>query len=531
VAGGSDSYGYVSQAHLWATGRMREVLRLVDDLAPAIPGEALVPLAYNLAADRRTMVPVYSPGLPLVMAAFELTAGARAVFWVTPLLGGIAVGATYLLARRAGGRVAGAIAAVLLATSPAFLLQLTAAPMSDLPAAAWWTLALALSAGGASERRAASPMVSIPSPAAITAIAAALAAALAILTRPNLAPAAIVPLALLGWRAARERRTAPGLASTSVAARWGRFLVVAGGVAAASLAVAAINAQLYGSPLSSGYDVRGLFGLEHARPNLARYPALLTEMETPVIWLAVAAPWLLARRRVRARPSDPAIAARADDALASAIAAAALVVVVFACYLFYPGFDAHATLRFLVPALPALFALLATAVVIATEPIAPAWRALAVTAIVVVLGVQGVVYAQRNSAFDTWGEYKYELAGDAIARRLPPNAVLLSMQHSGSVRYYSGREIVRWDLLPPRRLGGLVRRLRRRGYHAYVLLEPWEVPEFQQRFAKSPLGALDWPPAIELEHVGVRIWDAATASHRATPGVLDTVVVPWPYPR
>jgi hypothetical protein len=29
-------------------------------------------------------------------------------------------------------------------------------------------------------------------------------------------------------------------------------------------------------------------------------------------------------------------------------------------------------------------------------------------------------------------------------------------------------------------------------------LERWEEPEFRARFAASPLGALDWPPAFEI---------------------------------
>ena len=57
------------------------------------------------------------------------------------------------------------------------------------------------------------------------------------------------------------------------------------------------------------------------------------------------------------------------------------------------------------------------------------------------------------------------MIGDAIARRLPANAVILAMQHSGSVRYYAGREIVRYDLMPPHRLDRLMKRLRRLGRH------------------------------------------------------------------
>jgi 4-amino-4-deoxy-L-arabinose transferase-like glycosyltransferase len=230
----------------------------VRELVPAVPAEALVPLGYNLAADRESMVPIYAAGLPLVMALFERLGGPAAVFWVVPLLGGVAVGSTWLLARLVAGRLAGALAAVALAASPAFLLQLTAAPMSEVPATAWWTLALALLF---SRRAGAAP-------------GAGLAAGLAILTRPNLVALALVAAVLLLWRA----RGSP--------LRRRRLLLFCGPVVVACLAVAAINDRQYGSPLESGYDVRGLYGFEHALPNLVHYPVLRSAMQTPAIWLA-----------------------------------------------------------------------------------------------------------------------------------------------------------------------------------------------------------------------------------------------------
>jgi hypothetical protein len=498
VAGGADSYGYVSQAHLWATGRMSEELRLVDELVPTIPARALVPLGYLPGKGHRTMVASYAAGLPLVMALFERLAGKHAVFWVTPLLAGLAVWSTFLLGRSAAGPLAGVLAAALLATSPAFLFQLTAAPMSDLPAAAWWTLALAL----LFVERAWSPPL------------AALAAGMAILTRPNLVPVAAVPLLLLLWRAVEEQRRA---GERDARPRRRELIVVAAGIAAACAAVAAIHQRLYGSPLASGYDLRGLFGLEHLGPNLVRYPALLTAMHTPVVWLAAAAPWLLRRRRL---PTQ------------AVLAAAGVVLTVYACYLFYPGFDGHTTLRFMVPGLPALFVLLGTTLTIATARLTVVWRAAVLLLVVALIGVHGVEYAGERSAFETAGDRRYPLIGEAIAQRLPPRAVILAMQHSGSVRYYAGRDIVRYDLVPPQRLDRLMKRLRRLDYHPYLLLDDWEVAEFRQRFERrSPLGALDWPPVLELEYVKVRVWDATDRQRRGPQATRSTEVLPWPYRR
>src|SRR6185369_17896096 len=66
------------------------------------------------------------------------------VFWVVPMFAGVLVWATYLLGGRLRSPLIGALAAVLVATSPPVLVQLTDAPMSDVPAAALWMVALVL---------------------------------------------------------------------------------------------------------------------------------------------------------------------------------------------------------------------------------------------------------------------------------------------------------------------------------------------------------------------------------------------------
>ncbi len=56
---------------------------------------------------------------------------------------------------------------------------------------------------------------------------------------------------------------------------------------------------------------------------------------------------------------------------------------------------------------------------------------------------------QRGNAAASPNERRFAVVGEFVRDELPPNAILLSMQHSGSVRYYSGRLTLRWDLLPP----------------------------------------------------------------------------------
>src|SRR4029078_2796390 len=133
-------------------------------------------------------VPMYAPGLPLLMAAAQVFAGFCAAFTIVPLCGALTVWLTFVLGRQLFDAPRIALAgAVLVAVSPVFLYQLINA-MSAVPATAFWTLAVVL----AVTRR---PLGS----------GAAMAVAIAI--RPSLVPRAVVIAAWM-WvsQAAGERR-------------------------------------------------------------------------------------------------------------------------------------------------------------------------------------------------------------------------------------------------------------------------------------------------------------------------------------
>src|SRR5688572_16228743 len=84
VAAASDAWGYVSEAELWARGNLRVEQPLMRELTTEIPAEALAPLAYRPSPDRTTIVPVVAPGLPMLMALFQVAGGRDAVFFVVP---------------------------------------------------------------------------------------------------------------------------------------------------------------------------------------------------------------------------------------------------------------------------------------------------------------------------------------------------------------------------------------------------------------------------------------------------------------
>ena len=119
AAADTDPYGYVSQAELIAGGS----LRLEQQLARSMPWpnaeSSFVPPGYALSRVKGFAVPTYSTGLPLVMAGLERASGRRAaVFYAVPLLGAIAVWMTGRLGARMHSPLAGAMTAVLIATSP-----------------------------------------------------------------------------------------------------------------------------------------------------------------------------------------------------------------------------------------------------------------------------------------------------------------------------------------------------------------------------------------------------------------------------
>jgi hypothetical protein len=506
VAGGSDAYGYVSQAEWWASGTFRFDEPLIREFAGRIAREALVPLAYLPIGNDGAIVPMYAPGLPLTMAAVQRIAGREAVFYVVPLLGGVAIFATYLMGACLAGRAVGLSAAVLLATSPSFLFQLTAAPMSDVPVTAWWALALALVLF--ESRRAA--------------FASGLAAGAAILTRPNLVPLALIPAALLLWvwlagALARRRHTAPEAPASRRAVQ--RMLLFAAGVIPGCVTVGALNAAWYGSPLMSGYgSLSAVYDWHNIVPNLLRYPKWVVESQTPIVLAAFAAPWLIGRITANG-------AIRSDARLVAA-SWLCFSIAVLASYVLYQTFEAWWFVRFLLPAYPPLLVLTSVTMLAASARLPLMSRVLVPITLLAIVCWHGFSYARDHDAFLAHRERKYAIVGDYVSRRLPARAALLSSLHSGSIRYYSGRPTVRFDLIPETELDATLDELRRHGYHPYLVLESFEVAEFQRRYAgHSPLGALDWPPIALLRASSIRIYDPADlVSSRAGRAPLTEVV-------
>lgn len=500
TASGADASGYVSEADLWRHGALTVPQPLATGAPWTEPEWTLSPLGYRPAQIPAAIVPTYPAGLPLTLAAAQLVGGRDAAYVVVPIVAGLGVWFTFLLGRRSGGPLVGVIAATLLAVSPIYLRQSTQV-MSDVPAAAWWTLALVL-AQQASRQRQGQPQRQL---SAGRAIGAGFAASLAVATRPNLsslaaAIAAVIALApRTGWR---DRAT--GLVAFGL------------GLAPGCLLIALVHTHLYGSPLRSGYGSNAdLYALANIPENARLYAGWLVEGQTPMLLLAFGA--VLARRR----------GARSGVATASSTSSAqpltsepdeppplwplwSMVALVVASYLPYGVFEAWWYIRFLLPAFPAAFVLVALCLVGVAQRlparIGDSALVIATIALVVMSVVRGRTLHTLDLARD---ERRYVQMTDALTTFVPAASAFISMQHSGSVHHYLDRPILRWELLPPERLDSAIDYLAAKGYRPYILLDSWEAPRFRARFADaSVIGRLDWPPILELRSpTPVRLFD------------------------
>ena len=441
-AGGSDSYSYVSQMDLWLAGTLKVPVSMAAQVPWPDALATFTPFGYSAVANESAITPITGAGLPLLMAIFKTIGGHAAAFLVVPMTGALLVWTTFLIGRRVASDTIGISAAWLVATSPTFLMMFKS-QMSDVPAAAFWALATYGMLGNS--RR--------------SAAAAGLAASIAILIRPNLAPIAAV-IAVWSFFSMNRQRAALFCAAALPGA----------------IAVAVINASLFGSPFSSGYgELTSLFSLDNVPATLGSYVGWLIGTQTPLVFAGL-------------------------FILRIAPLLGLIMLTVWLLYAPYPSFDAWWFLRFLLPAWPAMFIGVSAAIswLFDREPL---WGRAAAIAIVVALGAYGLaVTAQRRVFTGDEGERRYATIAQMVASNTEPDAMIMASIHAGSLRYYAGRATLRFDILDGDWLDRAASWLDARGRHPYIVIEDWEMDAFRKRFAqKNRLGDLRLAPALVYE--------------------------------
>ena len=440
AAGGSDSSGYANTARLILTGRIVEpvvALKMLDLPAGFLPD--FLPLAFEPGPRPGTMVPFYPPGLPLHMAFSSLVAGwTYGPFIVSPLAALMSLLLVFLLGRELGlSRLFSAVGAAILALCPVFLFM-AEQPMSDA-VATMWSLAALLFALRSRRREG-------------WAIAAGAAFGMAVLVRPAEA-LLLIPLAL------------------ALAPRGRCLLFFLLGGAPFAAALLAWNQVAFGNPFRTGYSAELPVGLSLANfPDRFRhYGMWLVKLLSPLVVVG----WILVvfARRVAWRDR-------------------VLILVWFASfflfYCFWAPYETWWYTRFLLPAIPAL--VLGSLLVLRDwlrprEERAPGALAplLAVGALAVVLGSE--TYWVRNLGVLQFGEGEkvYAEATRWAEAKVSPHSLIVSMQMSGALRYYTSLIPVRWDRIEPGQAAVLEEHARTHGYQWFALLFPFENEELEKR--------------------------------------------------
>jgi hypothetical protein len=346
-------------------------------------------------------------------------------------------------------------------------------PMSDVPAGALWGLAL----WAATRGRAAS------------AAAAGAFVALAILVRPNVAPLAGLVAVVLWSRSTARRRDLASFAATA---------------APGAIAIALINASLYGSAMRSGYGpLEILYSLDRVWPNLVLYGEWLVGAETPLMLLGLMAPWV-------------GVKSAAERRLVTVIVIV-FPLAVFAHYLPYLVFEVWWYLRFLLPAYPPLLAGTGAVIVTAVQRMPRPVVGIAATVLLVsVMATHGLTYSPvfiletQERRYARMAEY---------AARLPDRSVFVTLVHSGSIRHYTGRDVLRWEWVEPSSLDPAVEYLRARGRDVYVVEDDGDVEGFRRRFANTNT-VRDLARTLPANLGGVRVYAVGGSSPVVAPPVV-----------
>ena len=381
------------------------------------------------------MVPFYPPGFPLHLAAAGILWGWHyAPHFVSPFAALFLVVATYFLARELElSRLLALVAASILGGCAVLLFQASQAT-SDVVAALWATAAVVFALR--SRKR------------DIWAVLAGASFGLAVLVRPTNAVLALPLLLALPWR-------------------WKAFALFGGGGAPFALFEARWNSTVYGGALRTGYGGVGDFALANFPARFTHSVHTIAQMFSPLVplgWLAVGAD-----RRLSIR----------DRALLS---------VWFAAYLLMDCFrgphEAWWSTRDLIPAFPAL---VVGAVLVARDLLSwvteagPGPLRSPGAAIAIACAFFLVVANAERSGIVRWkplevaeGEQTYPMACDLARSKLPERSLVVSMQMSGALRYYTDLQPVRWDRLQPGDFAQLRQKAAEKDYPIYALLAPFE---------------------------------------------------------
>ena len=464
VPWGTDSAAYLSQAEALATGRLFAPASVVFWSPWSLDGLVESPLGLRPGPTKGTITGVYPLGYPLLMAVAIRAGGQLSPYVVAPIFLGLLVWCAFQLGAKLSSGWAGVGAAGLTAANPVTLNH-AMWPMSDVPAAALWIASLVLSLN----------------PGLGAAAAAGATTALAVMVRPNLAPLGVAIAVSLVAAEGPVRKRIARIALFAVLAAIGPALILWS------------QSTLYGSAFTPGYQgATGFFSREHIPTNARFYPEMLVQLNSAYVFaglLMIPLSLWRARRDALARPG--AIVA---------VAAVLIIALNYALYLPYLTFEGWYWLRFMIPAMTVLFVLFAG--LVDTIRLWLVQRSRLVAAVMVIPLLFVAAYPRNVLAWMVsvdGSSLRLLLMGRYLHEALPGNATVLTFLQGGAVAFYTGRPIVRLDLLPADKLDTVVDDLRRHGRRpVFVIDHAVDGPFFRDRFKTSKYVRLDWPARAEF---------------------------------
>lgn len=451
VAGGFDSSGYLNEARGFAEGRVIRQIPIFRslNLDPAGNPWLFTPLGYVPGPEPGTMAPFYPPGLPLHLALFGLVGGWSAgPFLVAPLCAALSAVLIYLLSRQTGLSVVSSFcSSVMLAVCSVFIFQ-AIQPMSDVVATLYALLAIfaALRAQRSSG----------------WAIVAGAAFGMGVLVRPTNILVAIPFIIALGLQP-------------------GRLILAGLGALPFAATMMGINALSYGNPLNTGYGsvMSGVLELPLFKVRSWHYFY-----------------WLLALMSLLVMPGGLFVAVVPE---VSRRIRALLLLWFLPFYLFYCFYWPYETwwyTRFLLPALPALIigSLLMLEAVERRCFHTPFGLIPIMAATIVVLTNVEQLKKEHVLEFGI-SERVYIDAATLVREKVPPRALVVAMQHSGSLLYYAHRNALRYDLIQPDRFAELQANAFTENFDWYALIAKFELEEFRRRMPGQ------WRPIAQVRDV------------------------------
>lgn len=443
AVGGSDSSGYANIARALVSGRVAERVEPLDRFAlPDDHFRIFMPLAYTSGPQPRTISPFYPVGFPLHVAVAALISGWKAgPYLVSPLLSTLSLLFMYLLGRELGlARGLSIAGAAMLGLCPIFVFQ-GLQPMGDVAATFWGIVAIWAGLRSRKQRG--------------WALLAGFAFGIGVLVRPTSLLLIVPALLALPWTR-------------------GHLLLFGCGGAPTAIVLLAYNAAAYGSPWRTGYGEIGLLGLISLRDfgaRLGHYVYWLFYMLGPLpiaLWLGVAIDRLI-NWRLRAL----------------VISWFGIILIFYSCYF---HFDAWWYTRFLLPGIPALLlgALLAVqGIAVRCRKNWPATGRAVIPAVglalLFTLGYEWVALERLEGLSIGASQAAHRVSCQRADLLLPRQTLIVSMEMSGALKFYTDRTIVRWDWVMPEMLAMLKARAAAQGYGWAALLMPHELEEAQRR--------------------------------------------------